>query len=124
MEREQQLSGVFNQCNIGAAITTPEKGWHKVNTKLWDMRGSSQDELKKNTWSEFTLPNDLKSDAMLFNRILVGEIENYELETRFIRKDGVSSLPISLSPACEMKKNVSNMFFQRCRNTFKQKLIL
>jgi PAS domain S-box-containing protein len=40
------------------------------------------------TWTEMTHPDDLAADIEQFNRLLSGEIEQYTLDKRFIRKDG------------------------------------
>ena len=40
------------------------------------------------TWAELTHPDDIEADAKQFERMLAGEIDNYALDKRFIRKDG------------------------------------
>jgi PAS domain S-box-containing protein len=52
------------------------------------MFGYTLDELHQMTWAEITHPDDLEADAKQFERMLAGEIENYTLDKRFIRKDG------------------------------------
>jgi len=86
-ENEALFSGFFNQGNIGMAITSLEKGWVKVNKKICDMLGYSKNELMKMTWTEITYPDDLEPDFVLFNQMISGEIENYEMEKRFFKKD-------------------------------------
>lgn len=87
-EREFLFHAQFESGNIGIAITSPEKGWLRVNPKLCQMLGYSEAELTGLTWSEMTYPPDLELDLLLFQRILNGEIDNYQLDKRFIRKDG------------------------------------
>jgi PAS domain S-box-containing protein len=52
------------------------------------MFGYTLDELHQMTWAEITHPDDLEEDAKQFERMLAGEIDNYTLDKRFIRKDG------------------------------------
>ena len=72
----------------GTCITSPEKGWMEVNDRLCAMLGYSREEILSRTWAEMTHPEDLAADVAQFDRILSGEIEQYKLEKRFIRKDG------------------------------------
>ena len=77
----------FELGNIGIALTSPEKGWLKVNHRLCRILGYSQEELLKKTWKEMTYPPDLNADLVQFQKILDGKIDAYELDKRFIRKD-------------------------------------
>ena len=78
----------FERQLVGMAITSPTKGWLHVNDKLCDMLGYTDEELKSLTWAELTYPEDLADNVEQFKRLLKGEIEDYMLEKRFIRKDG------------------------------------
>jgi PAS domain S-box-containing protein len=73
---------------IGMAVTSPTKGWLQVNRRLRDLLGYEMEELRRLTWAELTHPDDLADDAALFDRMLNGEIERYDMEKRFVRKDG------------------------------------
>ena len=72
----------------GIAITSPEKGWLAVNERLCLMLGYSRDEILRMTWAEMTHPDDLTADVEQFEQLLAGQIEQYQMEKRFIRKDG------------------------------------
>lgn len=78
----------FERQLVGMAITSPTKGWLNVNDKLCEVLGYTFEELKNMTWAEMTHPDDLEKDVLQFDRLLSGEIEDYTLEKRFIRKDG------------------------------------
>jgi len=77
----------FELGNIGIAITSPQKGWLKVNDKLCKMLGYTEDELKMKTWVGMTHPEDMAQDLFQFDRLMSGEIDNYNLDKRFFRKD-------------------------------------
>jgi len=85
---EERMRLFFERQLVGMAITSPEKGWLQVNDKLSRMLGYSPEELFRLTWAELTHPEDLAADVAQFDRLLPGEIEEYSLEKRFIRKDG------------------------------------
>lgn len=89
----------FERQLVGMAITSPEYGWIQTNEKLQQMLGYTHEELAKLTWTELTYPDDLRADLDQFEKLLRGEIEDYVLEKRFIRKDG-SIVYTNLAVSC------------------------
>ena len=87
-ESEQSFRIFFEQGLIGMAVTSVEKFWLDSNDVILDMFGYSRDELINMKWTELTHPDDLEHDLIQFRRLLAGEIDNYSMEKRFIRKDG------------------------------------
>jgi len=98
-ESEARFRGYFELPTHGLAITSPEKGWIEVNTRICTLLGYSKDEIRKLTWSDMTHPDDLDADVAHFNRVLSGEIDQYNLDKRFLRKDG-SVIWANLSVGC------------------------
>lgn len=78
----------FNLPIVGTAITSMSKGWVEVNEETCRILGYTREELFRCTWAELTHPDDLAADEEQFQRMLRREIDGYELEKRFIRKDG------------------------------------
>jgi PAS domain S-box-containing protein len=85
---EERMRLFFERQLVGMAITSAEKGWLQVNDRLCEMLGYSRQELAHRTWAELTCPEDLAPDVALFDRLLAGEINEYSIEKRFIRKNG------------------------------------
>jgi PAS domain S-box-containing protein len=85
---EERFRSYFNLGLIGMAITSPTKGMLAVNDQLCNILGYDRSELMQLTWAELTHPDDLPADIASFNRVLAGEIDGYEIDKRFIRKDG------------------------------------
>ena len=52
------------------------------------MLGYSEEELEGLHFTEYTHPDDLPRELELYGDLLAGKIERYELEKRFIRRDG------------------------------------
>ncbi len=86
-QSEQRFRSYFELGLIGMAITSPEKRWIELNGAICDMFGYSRQEFARLTWTEMTHPEDLEPDLIQFNRLLIGEIDGYSMEKRFIRKD-------------------------------------
>ena len=87
-EREEMFRSIFETSLVGVAICSTDKKWLYVNKKICKILGYSEQELRQTTWDKLTHPDDLEADVSQYNRLLAGEIDNYSLEKRFIRKDG------------------------------------
>ena len=98
-ESEFLFRSQFDLGNIGIAITTPGKGWLRVNRCLCDMLGYTEAELWQKTWDDMTHPDDLKQDLLDFQKLVSGEIDNYEMDKRFFHKDG-SLIYVHINVAC------------------------
>jgi PAS domain S-box-containing protein len=85
---EARFRSYFELNLIGMAMTSPVKGWVQVNDRMCDILGYTREELSSLTWAALTYPEDLAADEALFNRVLAGELDGYDLEKRFVRKDG------------------------------------
>ncbi len=98
-ESEERMRLFFERQLVGMAITSPERGWLKVNDRLCAMLDYPREELARLTWAELTYPEDLADDVAQFDRLLAGEINDYSLEKRFVRKDG-ELVHTNLAVAC------------------------
>jgi len=76
---EQATAGV-SRCDVDGRITF-------ANQKLCKMIGYTESELIGKTFADVTHPDDLDGNRRLFQK-LVSDGKPYELEKRFIRKDG------------------------------------
>ncbi len=105
-QSEERMRLFFERQLVGTAITSPEKGWLQVNDKLCLMMGFTRDELAHTTWEELTHPDDLARDLARFTSLMSGEINDYTIEKRFIRKDG-TVIYTNLSVGCVRRSDGS-----------------
>ena len=98
-ESEARFRGYFELPLVGFAISSPTAQWLDANPTLCNMLGYTKDELMQKTWKEITHPDDIPANMEKFNRALSGEIDNYILEKRFIRKDG-SLIHVAMAVHC------------------------
>src|SRR5262249_23254182 len=87
-ESEQRFRATFDQAPIGIAPVGTEGQWLRVNQKLCDIVGYTQEELLERTFQDVTHPDDLEPDLANIRRVLANEIQTYSMEKRYIRKDG------------------------------------
>jgi PAS domain S-box len=79
---------VFENAGIGIALVDIEGHPVKCNPALEKFLGYTQEELSRMTFSEFTYPKDVETDVHLYRSLIEGERDNYQIEKRYIRKDG------------------------------------
>jgi len=96
---EARFRSYFDLPLHGIAITSLEKGWIEVNDRICSILGYSRDEILQMTWSEMTYPDDLAADIEQLERMLSGQVGQYQVEKRFIRKDG-NVIWINLAVGC------------------------
>ncbi|MCD4658034.1 MAG: response regulator [Planctomycetes bacterium] len=85
---EKNFKYYFELIPLGMAISSRTKKWLQVNKTLQDMLGYSEQELLNITWSEITHPEDSHDENNKFLQMLDGNISEYHIKKRFIRKDG------------------------------------
>lgn len=89
----------FEKSAVGLAVTSPDKRWLLVNPALCGLLGRSFEELQEMTWADLTHPEDLEADNTRFEELVSGVCDSYQLEKRFVRKDG-GYLPTLISVSC------------------------
>jgi two-component system sensor histidine kinase UhpB len=85
---EKRFRQYFDMGLIGMAITSTSKGIIEANEELCRILGYERQELLHMAWTELTHPADLARDVAQFNRVMAGEIDDYSVDKRWIRKDG------------------------------------
>jgi diguanylate cyclase (GGDEF)-like protein/PAS domain S-box-containing protein len=87
-ERDEWLRLFFEAPLIGMAMVSPQRQWLEVNFKLCQILGRNREELRASHWLEITHPQDIEREEALFAALCSNERDDYELEKRFLRKDG------------------------------------
>ncbi len=87
-EAEDRFRGAFDAAAIGKAIVAPDGRFLDVNLALCELLGYDKDALLAATFQEITHTEDLDADLELVRQVLAGEITHYQLDKRYIRRDG------------------------------------
>lgn len=82
------FESAFKFSPIGIALVSPEGKWLKVNCACLKLLGYTEEEFLNLDFLKMTHPDDLKSDLDLVNEMLLGTRETYQLEKRYIHKNG------------------------------------
>ena len=87
-EASERFATIFDNAPIGEAIVAPDGRWIQVNQALCELVGFSRDELLAKTFQDITHPDDLDADLEFVRRMLAGEIRTYQMEKRYLHKEG------------------------------------
>jgi len=85
---EEKFRKTFDFAGNGMALVGMDTKWQRVNESLCDMLGYTKEEFLELKYPDFTHPDDLESDTLLLQQALEGKIEDYEIEKRYMHKNG------------------------------------
>ncbi len=88
-ESEQRFRTIFEQVPLGISegeIATAR--FINANQRYADILGYTIEELRELTFKDYSHPEDLQKDLVLFQKLAAGDIRTYAMEKRYLRKDG------------------------------------
>ncbi|WP_373531752.1 PAS domain S-box protein [Vampirovibrio sp.] len=103
-EPEGLLNALFQQACAGLAIVSKDGFFLSVNPRFCDITGYSEAELLERTFASITFSDDLELDLSQAALLFQGQIAQYEIEKRYIHKNGTIvwvSLSCSVFDACK-----------------------
>ena len=88
-ESEAHFRAIFDEAGIGMSRVDTEGRIIATNRSLQDLLLYGADDLRGKTFGEITYPDDRGPNARAFDEALAGQRDSYQLEIRYVRKDGV-----------------------------------
>jgi PAS domain S-box-containing protein len=86
---EAEFRAMFEQSAAGATEADPATGrFVRVNRRFCEIMGYGEEELQARTICDVTHSDDQSRDREIAARVLQGECESWEIEKRYLRKDG------------------------------------
>ena len=82
------LLATFEQAAIGIVHLTLDEQWISVNQRYCEITGYSREEILQTRVEDLTHPDDVPASLEFIRRIRDGELPEYRMEKRYIRKDG------------------------------------
>jgi PAS domain S-box-containing protein len=82
------LLATFEQAAIGITHLTLDQQWISVNQRYCEITGYSREEILQHNVEDLTHPDDAPANLEFIRRIRSGELPEYKIEKRLIRKDG------------------------------------
>jgi len=87
---EERFRGLFEEAALGIALLGPDGTIVEANPELASMLGASPEALRGHSFSALAHPEDQGQHQDLFNALIRGERERYEVEKRFVRHDNTA----------------------------------
>jgi len=87
-ESEERFRLTFDMAAVGITHVGQDGRWLRANQKIPDITGYSREELLQTDFQSITHPEDLEADLGQLWRLLAGDIDQYGMEKRYIRRDG------------------------------------
>ena len=89
LRQSEQLHRIaFDQAPIGMEYVGPDQRFMKVNARMCEISGYTEDELLRMKVSDLTHPDDVAGDTELLDAFFRGGTPYYQNEKRDVRKDG------------------------------------
>jgi PAS domain S-box-containing protein len=85
---ESEFRIIFENAPIGIALVDPDGRPIRCNHPVQQILGYSEKELQNMHFKEFSYPGDAQADLELYGELLQGKRERYQIEKRYVRKDG------------------------------------
>jgi len=82
------LLATFEQAAIGIAHLTLDEQWISVNQRYCEITGYSREEILTFKVEQLTHPEDVEASLEFIRRIRSGELPEYRMEKRYVRKNG------------------------------------
>jgi PAS domain S-box-containing protein len=86
--KDSLFTNAFHHAPIGMALVGLDGRWLRVNRALCELLGCSEIELLSSSFQDITHPDDLEADLGYVRAMLLGAIKTYQMEKRYVRKDG------------------------------------
>ncbi len=88
LESEERFRSTFDNAGTGMALVHPSGRVLRSNPILQRMLGYSAAELEQRTFVDLTFREDVERDLAQYQELLAGKRESYQIEKRYLRKDG------------------------------------
>jgi PAS domain S-box-containing protein len=90
--KEAAYRSLFENSAAGACETDAHTGqFLRVNRRMCEITGYTPDELLARTFRDITHPDDIEQNAEDWREFVAGELPEYAVEKRYVRKDGVAT---------------------------------
>ncbi len=97
-DSEEKFRKAFDGAPIGVSLVSATGQFLKVNPSYCTIVGYLEAELLALTFHDITHPADLKSDLQGFEQMLAGQLRSFQMEKRYITKQG-TIVPVIINTA-------------------------
>lgn len=84
---EARFRGIFANASVPMVLTELDGTFIRANEAYCRFTGYSEEELRQTAFHKLTHPEDAPRNLELYRQLLAGEVPNFTIEKRYIRKD-------------------------------------
>lgn len=84
----ESYKSTIDHANVGIAEVAQDGSWIRANKQLCEALGYSEEEFLSGKVPQITHPDDLEEDLAMAHKLVHGEIDQYSIDKRYVRKDG------------------------------------
>lgn len=117
---EKVYRSIFEMTGVGIAEVSITGNFLMLNEPFCKITGYSEDELKSKNFAEITYLDDLEKDNENIKNLLAGKSKGYNVEKRYIKKDG-SIVWVNLTVTLVLDKNNNPDYFVSVAHNINQK---
>jgi PAS domain S-box-containing protein len=85
---DSKFRTIFERVAVGIALVSIDGQLMESNPALREMLGYGEEELRHRVFNEFSYTEDAAIDVDLDQELIAGKRDHYQIEKRFVRKDG------------------------------------
>ncbi len=89
-ESEQRFRNILNHVPIGVIYSDLRGKVKQTNPRFCELTGYSEEELLTLSWSDYTHPDDMDTDAALMGQLVRGDMPMYRRDKRYLSKAGAT----------------------------------
>ena len=86
--QHEEIQAMFDKTIVGIVNTSLDGAILRINQRLCDIFGYSEEEIRELTFPSLNFPDDFNATREKIQQCISGDITNFTLEKRFVRKDG------------------------------------
>ena len=87
-EVEERFRYIFEYSKVGINLIGPDYNYLRINRAFCEMSGYSEAELLAHDFQGITHPDDIELNKALSKKLLEGEIDYFNIQKKYIRKNG------------------------------------
>lgn len=85
---DERYRKVFDEAPIGMSVVDSDMRFVEANPAYRRIVGYTLEELQRLTFADITHPDDVEIGVRLARQLFCGEIDNYRVQKRYLRRDG------------------------------------
>ena len=89
-DSEARLSGIFDNAAVGISLMDSLGHYQQLNARWTKMLGYDMTNMDNRTYLDITHPDDLERSREMYESLVRGDVDTYQIEKRYVRENGTT----------------------------------